>query len=371
MPRSFASKLSSGTTSTTSSSTTTTTTKDTSGRPPPHPTTTTTAGVKRPRPDDAGSHHHPSSTSTAAAFPAPADVEAVTPADEAVLLQYFGYMIQDSCGQRSESIKRGLHVQATALTFFQRFFLSNSMLDFDPKVVLMACMFLAGKTEYEYILLSELKDVFGEKFGRQIIELEGQSLLPGLAFHLKTFHPYNPYFGLVNGLESVNQVKKLGLTPDHLQRLVAMGQETIDLLLVTDVPLLHPPARIAYAVLVVCAAELQVQAPVETYLSYCFEEEDEHAAIVAEVARIQPAIEQERRNAPLSLEERKQSRKDVWKDALSRLKKAARWGSGAKGGEGKKRKKSKVGGGGGDAGSVASATSAGSSHGSASGAEGK
>lgn len=340
MPRSFASRLSTegkGGSSSSSSST--------SGRPPPHPTTT--AGVKRPRPDD-----EDDKASTDKKRVPTAELEALTAEDEEALLQYFGYMIQDSCGHRSESIKRGLHVQATALTFFYRFFLSNSMLDFDPKVVLMACMFLAGKVEYDYIRLSELKDVFGEKYGRHIIEFEGR-LLQGLGFCLKTFHPYNPFFGLVNGLENVNHVKKLGLAAADLSRLFAAGQETIDLLLPTDLPLLHAPARIALAVLVVCAAELGMVEPVEGYLSYCFEEEDEYTAIMDEVALIRPAVERARRDVPKSLEKRKQSRMEVWKDAMARLKKAARWGTK---GEGKKRKKSK---GGGDNGSVASMGSSG------------
>lgn len=169
-PRSFASRLSGG---------------GNSGKP----AATQAAGVKRPLPAE-----QPLSQS--------AELEAVTAADEATLLRYFCYMIQDACGHKSESIKRGPHVAATAMAYFRRFFLSNSMLDFDPKVALMACIFLAGKIEYEYIRLGELRDVFGDKYGRAIIDFEGP-LLQGLGFHLKLFHPYNPFFGLVNGLECV------------------------------------------------------------------------------------------------------------------------------------------------------------------------
>ncbi|KAM3576304.1 hypothetical protein VYU27_001836 [Nannochloropsis oceanica] len=338
MPRSFASRLSTESSSSSSSSS-----SGSSGRLPPHPTTT--AGVKRPRPNEEDNKFKADDKGVPTA-----ELEALTPGDEEALLQYFGYMIQDSCGHRSESIKRGLSVQATALTFFYRFFLSNSMLDFDPKVVLMACMFLAGKVEYDYIRLSELKDVFGEKYGRHIIEFEG-SLLQGLGFCLKTYHPYNPFFGLVNGLENVNHVKKLGLTAADLSRIYAAGQETIDLLLPTDLPLLHTPARIALAVLLVCAVDLGMVEPVESYLSYCFEEEDEYASIMNEVALIRPAVEKARHDVPKTLEERKQSRMETWKEAMAGLKKAARWGTK---GEGKKRKKSKGSAGGGDNGSVAS-----------------
>lgn len=173
-PRSFASRLSGGSSS--------------SGKP----SATQAAGVKRPLPAEQP-------------LPQSAELEAVTAADEATLLRYFCYMIQDACGHKSESIKRGPHVAATAMAYFRRFFLSNSMLDFDPKVALMACIFLAGKIEYEYIRLGELRDVFGDKYGRAIIDFEGP-LLQGLGFHLKLFHPYNPFFGLVNGLECVGRL---------------------------------------------------------------------------------------------------------------------------------------------------------------------
>jgi len=340
MPHCYASRLSPDVGKGSSS---TTTEGNPSRSPSGHPSMDPTkpklvSGIKRPRPD--GEEETQDGLCWASAKDGQMrELDALAPEDEVALLQYFAYMIQDACGHRSESIKRGLHVQATALTFFKRFFLSNSMLDFDPKVVLMACVFLAGKVEYEYIRLSELKDVFGEKYGRKIIEFEG-CLLQGLGFCLKAYHPYNPFFGLINGLEKVNHVKKLGLTPDSLSRLCTAGQETIDLILPTDLPLLHAPARIALAVLVTCAAECDLMEPVAEYLSYCFEEEDEYDTIMKEVALIRPAVEAAQEEVPKSPTERKESRIEDWRAAMTRLKKAARWGGK---GEGKKRKKSKGG----------------------------
>lgn len=62
----------------------------------------------------------------------------------------------------------------------------------------------------------------------------------------------------------------------------------------TDLPLLFTPARVALAVLLLAAEATGLKGPVDEFLTYCFEEEDEHGDIVAEVdGRILPLVREE------------------------------------------------------------------------------
>jgi hypothetical protein len=61
----------------------------------------------------------------------------------------------------------------------------------------------------------------------------------------------------------------------------------------TDLPLLFTPARLALAVLLLAAEETGLKGPVDEFLSYCFEEEDEHGDIAADVDRVLPLVRQE------------------------------------------------------------------------------
>lgn len=135
------------------------------------------------------------------------------------------------------------------------------------------------------------------------------------------------------------------------------------------------------AVLLLAAEATGLKGPVDEFLAYCFEEEDEHGDIMADVERILPRVREEvqvrfqvhewrlrlvivrlvhalgiinhihtPQRTPADLEERKTSQMEVWKGCMAKLKKAARWGSAGKA-KGGGRKKSK---GGGDTASVAS-----------------
>lgn len=68
-------------------------------------------------------------------------IKAVTLEEEQRLLRYYASKIQGIC--------LALHfpdkVRATALTFLKRAYLSFSVLDHNPKNIMLACIYLAGK----------------------------------------------------------------------------------------------------------------------------------------------------------------------------------------------------------------------------------
>jgi len=53
------------------------------------------------------------------------------------------------------------NLKASAITYFKRFFLRNTLIDFDPKKYIFACLYLALKTEEVHI---ESFDDLAKKF---------------------------------------------------------------------------------------------------------------------------------------------------------------------------------------------------------------
>ena len=71
-------------------------------------------------------------------------LKAITVEEEAKLLKYYATKVQDIC--------RALHlphkVQATALIFLKRAYLSFSALDHDPLTIMLTSIYLAGKVSH-------------------------------------------------------------------------------------------------------------------------------------------------------------------------------------------------------------------------------
>eukprot|EP00904_Undaria_pinnatifida_P004260 jgi/Undpi1/13835/HiC_scaffold_9.g03486.m1 len=169
--------------------------------------------------------------------------------EESLVKSYYAKKIQETCGRDSadEDLRRSDKVQASAVAYFQRFYLSNSVLEHDPKILILTSIFLASKTEEQITNVSLL----AKATDRDDLQILGKELilLQGLSFHLAVFHPYRALPALVEGARL--RAKAAGIPP-HPERILALHDKTrsaLDDILVTDLPLLHPPSRLALAAL--------------------------------------------------------------------------------------------------------------------------
>lgn len=83
------------------------------------------------------------------------------------------------------------YVVGTALTYFKRYYLSNSnMIETDAQAMAMTCIFLASKSEQAGM---QIKDIarLGKIPAERIINNE-ILLLNGIKFHLKVWQPFRP-----------------------------------------------------------------------------------------------------------------------------------------------------------------------------------
>ncbi|CAM9948036.1 unnamed protein product [Ascophyllum nodosum] len=173
----------------------------------------------------------------------------LTVEEESLVKSYYAKKIQETCGRDSadEDLRRSDKVQATAVAYFQRFYLSNSVLEHDPTILILTSIFLASKTEEQIASVSLL----AKATGRDELQILGKELglLRGLSFHLAVFHPYRALPALLEGARL--KAKAEGILPPT-DRIVALhdgARAALDDILVTDLPFLHPPSRLALAAL--------------------------------------------------------------------------------------------------------------------------
>ncbi|CAM9431375.1 unnamed protein product [Ectocarpus sp. 8 AP-2014] len=173
----------------------------------------------------------------------------LTVEEECLVKNYYAKKIQETCGRDSadEDLRRSDKVQATAIAYFHRFYLSNSVLEHDPKILILTCVFLASKTEEQMTNVNLLAKATGlddlQILGKEL------TLLQGLSFHLAVFHPYRALPALVEGARLKAKTEGIPPQPERIMALHDGARAALDDIVVTDLPFLHPPSRLALAAL--------------------------------------------------------------------------------------------------------------------------
>ncbi|KAK9809925.1 hypothetical protein WJX72_001822 [[Myrmecia] bisecta] len=178
-------------------------------------------------------------------------VKAIKLEDELKLLKYYQTRIQHICRGMSFPVK----VQATAISFLKRFYLSFSSLDHDPKNIMLTVIYLAGKAEESYISAEEFCRVV--KQDQQAVLRNELAVLQGLKFDLVVYNPYRPLEGFFQDLEEWRTDPEGGCPDAQLQKAEAAhitkakqaAKAAVDALMLTDAPLLFSPGQIALAAL--------------------------------------------------------------------------------------------------------------------------
>lgn len=189
---------------------------------------------------------------SAGALATPGLADAISADEEVLICRYYQSKVQDICRSLPHFPRK---VQATALTYFKRFYLRHSPLDHVPVGIMLTAIYLAGKTEEAYISADE--------FGRQVQGVNPQQvlrnelmLLQALDFDLVVFAPYKAIDGFIQDLEDCQSDAGCGLD-DSLRSLDAEALAAVrqraytaaDLLMLTDAPLMYPPGVLALAAL--------------------------------------------------------------------------------------------------------------------------
>lgn len=88
----------------------------------------------------------------------------------------------------STSIHILIHILYIYTCIYPRFYINNSLASHDPRIVMLTCIFLAGKVEENFIHFQDLLSILPGATEASIIKYE-RMVMQGIGFSLRVFHP--------------------------------------------------------------------------------------------------------------------------------------------------------------------------------------
>lgn len=150
----------------------------------------------------------------------------------------------------SNFFKMPTQVKASAISFFKKFYLMNSVMEYHPKNVLYTCIFLAAKSENYFISIESFVKVLKNTTPKDILDLEF-NVLQSLKFTLLVHHPFRPLYGFFLDYQAVllhPSPLMYDVTVDTLGSLYDKAKKWLnDHALLSDIMFLFSPPQVALA----------------------------------------------------------------------------------------------------------------------------
>lgn len=163
----------------------------------------------------------------------------VTPEEELKLVGFYAKKVQ----MIAQHLNLPTEVVATSIIFFKRFFLENSVMEFDPKDLVHTTIFLACKSENYFISVDSFANKAKSKRD-EILKYEFK-LLESLKFTLLNHHPYKPLHGFYLDIQNVLHGK---VDLNYMGKIYDRCKKKITEALLTDVLYHFTPPQITLAV---------------------------------------------------------------------------------------------------------------------------
>lgn len=138
-------------------------------------------------------------------------------------------------------------VRATAISYFHKFYLSYSVMDYHPKNILNTCVFLACKSENTFISIEKFCAAISKTEPKDILYLEFL-VLQSLSFTLAVHNPLKPLHGFFLDMQSVLVERQLH-DRHELCSLMDSARHMIIDGFTTNVGFFYTPPQIALAAL--------------------------------------------------------------------------------------------------------------------------
>ncbi|OBA22952.1 cyclin-like protein [Metschnikowia bicuspidata var. bicuspidata NRRL YB-4993] len=168
--------------------------------------------------------------------------------EEQKYLHYFGQQIVQICAH----FKMPTQVKATAISFFRRFYLVNSVMEYRPRNVLYTAVFLAAKLENYFISIETFCSRIPKTKPEDILGLEF-IILQALKFTLLVHHAFRPVYGFFLDFQLLllhPAPVMYDVNVDTIGQLYDKAKKWLnDHALLSDVSFLFTPPQIALAAL--------------------------------------------------------------------------------------------------------------------------
>ncbi|GMH70564.1 hypothetical protein TrLO_g7614 [Triparma laevis f. longispina] len=141
--------------------------------------------------------------------PVPPDL---TAQESCTIISFYLRQLKSICGPNAANrrLSRPDEISNTANILLRRFYLSNSILSFDPLKILVAAIFLASKVEDRKIssrVLSEHVASLNKEVSVEEIISHELVLMEGVSFQLHQTHPFRGLIGFVDDLRQFSSKK--------------------------------------------------------------------------------------------------------------------------------------------------------------------
>lgn len=198
----------------------------------------------------------------------------ITPQEELTLLNFYCSKLLPLIGPSATipKLKRDIKVASTAAVILKRFYLSNSVLLFDPKVIMVASAFLASKIEDATVDVRYLEDGTRSMQAhvkiKEILEAEVK-LIKGIDFDLCCYHPYKVVLAFTedlrtflkskDGRQFVNTNKDV-VSGEDLRPIYDLARDIVERLIFnSDVMLVSSPGKIGFVAMMLANEKLTEQ----------------------------------------------------------------------------------------------------------------
>ena len=182
------------------------------------------------------------------AAPPPLSVE-----EEALVRQFFERNLQTICKREydKDPTRYSRRVSYAAQMYFKRFFLKASLVEADPKAVMLAALLVAGKVEQERIQIDDVVALGqkGQKLTADELLAMELKLCQTMSFQLMVGSPYRALLGYLQDLREPPAAADEPLPESDIGRLWDGAYAFIQKALTSDAPFLFAPQQIALAAL--------------------------------------------------------------------------------------------------------------------------
>ncbi|KAM4575870.1 cyclin-H [Odontesthes bonariensis] len=185
--------------------------------------------------------------------------------EEDALFRHYERRLLDFCNAFKPAMPKS--VVGTAIMYFRRFYVNNSIMEYHPRIIMLTCAYLSCKvdefnvssTQFVGNLLQETP-AGQEKVLEQILEFE-LLLIQQLNFHLVVHNPYRPMEGLLIDLKTRYPTLE---NPESLRK---SADDFLTQASMTDAGLLFSPSQIALTAILNSASRAGLS--MESYLTEC------------------------------------------------------------------------------------------------------
>nr|XP_057926808.1 cyclin-H [Doryrhamphus excisus] len=185
--------------------------------------------------------------------------------EEDILFRNYERRLLDFCNVFKPTMPKS--VIGTALMYFRRFYMNNSLMEYHPRIIMLTCAYLACKVDEFNVSNSQFvgnlvqeTTAEQERVSEQILEYE-LLLVQQLNFHLVVHNPYRPLEGLLIDLKTRYPTLE---NPESLRKSV---DDFLAYAAMTDAGLLFSPSQIALTAILSGASRAGLN--IESYLTGC------------------------------------------------------------------------------------------------------